>query len=67
MGEATRYRCVACAKRLFGEDAPTEIPDEPEIVVSRASVPVIERRSADFVTPAQLVPDFRQRQTGEPD
>ena len=67
MGEATRYRCVACAKRLFGEDAPTEIPDEPGSGEPQPSAPVMVTRSADFVTPAQLVPDFRQRQTGEPE
>lgn len=61
-------RCAACAKRMFGEDAPTELPDET-LPVPQPSLPLPIERRPDFVTPKVLARavrgDYKRRQSGE--
>ena len=70
IGESKRYRCAACAKRMFGEDAPTHIPEDAVAPIPQPSSQSTLTRQSDFVTPAQIArsistQDFRKRQTGE--
>ena len=69
IGEVKRYRCVACAKRMFWEDAPADIPEDAPVHGPQQQPSLPLTRAADFVTPAQLARsvqhDFRKRQTGE--
>lgn len=59
-----RARCVACAKRTFGQEPPTEWPAE-----AIGHAPQVQRQP-DFVTPRQLHKmvarlDWKARQSGE--
>ena len=68
IGHAKRARCAACAKRMFDEDPPVDLPEL--IVPPQPSLPIEIRRRPDFVSTRALArhnqyTDFRRRASGD--
>lgn len=62
-GGGKRARCAACALRLFGEEAPEDLPEAPPPHVTLPSQPVAFVPSKALA--AAVAADFKVRQLGE--
>lgn len=65
-----RARCAACAKRQFGEDAPTTVAEPEPFRPPMPSLPMQVERKPDFVRPKHIslpkaIRDIKALQAGE--